>query len=114
MSDVAATHVTIEPEPPELQERNLWVATRLLVSSTIFLFVPFVFAYVYLAALDTAAMWRPPGVQAPIGWGIAVLACAVVSAGLVAWARAELASKRSSTSRLLLGLGLVAGIAGVV
>lgn len=115
MSDLAqSTHVAIEPEPPELQQRNLWVGARLLVSSTIFLFLPFVFAFVYLASLDNGGMWRPQGVEAPTGWGIAILACVVAAAGLVAWARSELGNGRDGTSRLLLFLALLAGIGGVV
>src|SRR5574340_379369 len=113
MSDLAqSTHVAIEPEPPELQQRNLWVGARLLVSSTIFLFLPFVFAFVYLASLDNGGMWRPQGVEAPTGWGIAILACVVAAAGLVAWARSELGNGRDGTSRLLLFLSLLAGIGG--
>lgn len=115
MSEAAQTaQVTIEPEPPELQDRNLWAGARLLVSSTIFFFLPFFFAYVYLASLDTAGMWRPAGIQPPVGWGIAILACVVAAAGLVAWARSELAAGRGSGSHLLLLLGLLAGIAAVV
>jgi cytochrome c oxidase subunit III len=115
MSEAAQTpHVTIEPEPAELQDRNLWAGARLLVSSTIFFFLPFFFAYVYLASLDTGGMWRPAGIQPPVGWGIAIYACVVAAAGLVAWARSELAAGRGSTAHLLLLLGILAGVAGVV
>lgn len=115
MSEAAQTaQFEIEPEPPELQDRNLWVGARLLVSSTIFFFLPFFFAYVYLAALDTGGMWRPAAIQPPTGWGIAILACVVAAAGLVAWARSELAGGRGSRTKLLMLLGLVAGVAGVV
>ena len=42
--------VELHPEePPEVQERNNWAGARLLVSSTVFLFLPFVFGYLYLA-----------------------------------------------------------------
>ena len=55
MTDVAQTAPpVIEPESPELHERNTWMGARLLVSSTVFLFLPFVFGYLYLASLNTA------------------------------------------------------------
>lgn len=115
MSDlVESPHPAMEPESPELQERNLWAGSRLLVSSTIFLFLPFVFAYVYLASLNTSGLWRPHHLQAPIGWGIAVLLAVVLTAGLVAWARSELAQGKDASSRRLLLLALVVGLVGVV
>jgi heme/copper-type cytochrome/quinol oxidase subunit 3 len=107
-------HATIEPEPPEVHDRNLWAGARLLVSSTIFLFLPFFFAYLYLAALNTGKLWKPASVEPPIGWGIAIYACVAAAAGLVAWARSELADDRSSSARPLLLFGLVAGVLAVV
>jgi len=116
MSDVAQPHgvIEIEPEAPEIQDRNLWAGSRLLVSATVFFFLPFVFAYIYLAALNTSGMWRPPHVRAPVGWGIAIFAAVLVSAALVAWARSELAGGKLGAARGLALLALVAGIAGVV
>ena len=106
--------VEIEPESPEIKQRNNWVGARLLVSSTIFLFLPFVFAYLYLASLNTSSLWRPGDLKAPIGWGIAVMLAVIVSAGLVAWSRSELSRGRDSTSRWLALVALVVGIAAVV
>jgi heme/copper-type cytochrome/quinol oxidase subunit 3 len=115
MSDVPqSTWVEFEPEPPEVQERNNWVGARLLVSSTLFLFLPFVFGYLYLASLNTSGLWRPDDLKAPIGWGIAVMLAVVVSAGLVAWARSELERGKEATSRWLLVAALVVGFAAVV
>jgi len=106
--------VVIEPEPVEVQERNLWVGARLLVSSTVFLFLPFVFGYLYLASLNTAGMWRPGHLTGPLGWGIAVMLAVVVSAGLVAWARSDLARGKEASSRWLALLALLVGITAVV
>jgi heme/copper-type cytochrome/quinol oxidase subunit 3 len=104
----------IEPEPPEVQERNLWAGARLLVSSTVFLFLPFVFGYVYLASLNTANMWRPDRLTGPLGWGIAVMLTVVLSAGLLAWARSDLARGRNVSSRWLALGALLSGVAAVV
>ena len=115
MSDAATpVHRLSDPEPPELHERNTWVGARLLVSSTVFLFLPFVFGYLYLASLNTSGLWRPGNLKAPIGWGTGIMVAVVVGAGLVAWARSELVGGRESTSRWLLLGGLVAGVAAVV
>jgi heme/copper-type cytochrome/quinol oxidase subunit 3 len=115
MSDAARpVWVEIEPEPPEIKQRNNWAGTRLLVSSTVFLFLPFVFGYLYLASLNTSSLWRPDDLRAPIGWGIAIMLAVIVSAGLVAWARSGLARGRDSTSRWLSVAALVVGVAAVV
>jgi heme/copper-type cytochrome/quinol oxidase subunit 3 len=114
MSDAAQAWVEIEPEPPELKQRNNWTGTRLLVSSTVFLFVPFVFAYVYLASLNTSGLWRPNNLRAPLGWGIAIMLALVVSAAVLAWARSELTQGRDSRSRWLSLAALLAGLAAVV
>ncbi len=115
MSDlVHGSPVVIERGPPELQERNTWVGARLLVSSTVFLFLPFVFAYLYLASLNTSKLWKPAGVKGPIGWGLAVLLTLVASAALLAWARAELARGRERGSRYLALAALLVGLAAVV
>jgi heme/copper-type cytochrome/quinol oxidase subunit 3 len=115
MSDITpTTHHGFEPEPPEQQERNLWVGARLLVSSTVFLFLPFVFGYVYLASLNTSNMWRPAHLTGPLGWGIAVMLGVVVSAGLVAWARSDLANGKEVSARWLALAALLVGIGAVV
>src|SRR5579863_3104564 len=115
MSDlVQGAPVVIERGPPELQERNTWVAARLLVSSTVFLFLPFVFGYLYLASLNTSKLWKPAGVKGPIGWGLAVLLTLVACASLLAWARAELARGEERRSRWLALAALAVGVAAVV
>ena len=114
MSDAAQLVVEIEPEPVELKQRNNWAGTRLLVSSTVFLFLPFLFAYLYLASLNTSGLWRPNHLEAPIGWGIAVMLAVVVSAGIVAWARSDLERGLDSRSRWLSLVALVVGLAAVV
>ena len=113
MTDSAQAH-PFEIEPPELQERNTWAGARLLVSSTVFLFLPFLFGYVYLASLNTSGLWRPGHLHGPLGWGIAIQAAVVVSAGLVGWSRAELRNGDDDASRRLSLAALLAGVAAVV
>ena len=109
-----AAHPAIDPEPPELQERNIWVGSRLLVSSTIFLFLPFFFGYLYLATLNTGGLWRPGDLKGPIGWGLPIMLALLSSAGLLAWARSELAAGSESRFRWFALAALAAGLAAVV
>lgn len=73
----------VEEEPPELLGRNLISGSHLLASGTAFFFLCFLFAYFYLRSLNNADMWRPKGVGTSLAWGTVVIACVVVSAGLV-------------------------------
>ena len=77
----APTHPSIELEPPEWQPRALWVGSRQLCGAAAFFFISFVFAYFYLRSLDTNRDWRIGTVNAPVGWGIAILIVLLVSAG---------------------------------
>jgi len=114
MSDLAESHPVLDPEPPALQERNVWVGARLLVSSTIFLFLPLVFGYLYLATLNTGGLWRPGDLKGPIGWGLAIMLALLFSAGLLAWARSELAAGNDGRFRWYSLGALVLGLAAVV
>src|SRR5271155_3174653 len=108
MSDaVQPPHLAIEPEPPELQERNTWVGARLLVSSTAFLFLPFVFGYLYLSSLNNSALGRPDNIKAPLGGGLAIMLAIIISAGLVGGARAQLAGGHEASARWLSLVALV-------
>ena len=108
-----APGVEIPPEPPEVGARTLYVASRLLAGASAFFFLAFVFAYVYLRALDQDHMWRPAHVNPDQAFGAAIAACAVLSA-LAAW----LASRRlGGESRDWVGpagAALVLGLAVVV
>ncbi|HVN61399.1 MAG TPA: cytochrome c oxidase subunit 3 [Gaiellaceae bacterium] len=114
MSDTAEAHPVLEPEPPALQERNIWVGARLLVSSTIFLFLPLVFGYLYLATLNTGGLWRPGDLKGPIGWGIPIMLALLFSAGLLAWARSELLAGNDGRFRWYAVGALLLGLAAVV
>ena len=77
--------LVVEDEPPEILSRNLSSAGYLLAGATAFFFVSFLFAYFYLRSLNSAGLWKPKGVDASVAWGSVVMACVVVSAGLIRW-----------------------------
>jgi len=104
----------MESGPPELQERNTWVASRLVVSSTVFLFLPFLFGYLYLASLNNAGLWRPHHLHGPLRWGLAIMLALALSAVLLSWASSELAQGREPRSRWLSLAALCFGLAAVV
>jgi heme/copper-type cytochrome/quinol oxidase subunit 3 len=101
----------VEEEPPEVLGRNLVSASYLLSGATAFFFIAFVFAYFYLRSLNNADMWKPPHVDASIGWGSAVVACYVLSALLV---RLGLSDHRALRRRQWRVKGLAALLVGVV
>lgn len=105
--------VEIPPEPPDVGARALYVASRLLAGATTFFFLAFLFAYFYLRSLNQDHMWRPPHVDPKAGYGVAIVACVLLSAAL-----AILAGRRMKAGSpgwtapailaLLLGLAAVA------
>ncbi len=74
--------VEIPPEPPDVGARALSVASRLLCGASTFFFLAFLFAYFYLRSINVDHMWRPAHVNPSQGWGAALVACIVLSAGL--------------------------------
>lgn len=114
----ASDYSIVEGEPPAILARNLRVAAHLWSSATAFFFVAFLFAYFYLRSLNSDHQWKPKGVDAPIGWGTAIMVCLVVSAVLVAWGSVDQRSDRRPLWRMkgtaALALGLVALVLQVV
>ena len=104
----------VEREPPSTLERNLAIGSRLWASSLVFFFFAFLFAYFYLRSLNEHGLFKPKGVTAPQGWGIAIAVCLVVSAALLQLGAADQRADRRPAWRLK-GLGaLVLGLAAVV
>jgi len=64
----------------ELQERNTFAGVRLVLAADVFIWLSFLFAYVYLRALDTNNMWHPSGINASGGLGGATVGALVVAA----------------------------------
>ena len=104
----------VTEEPPELLGRNLVSASYLLAGATAFFFISFLFAYFYLRSLNNGGMWKPPGVDASIGWGTAVVACYVVSALLVRLGLADHRALRRDQWRLKGLVALLVGVVGLV
>jgi len=102
-----------ELEPPEILARNLQVGARLAAAAEGFALLAFVFAYLYLRALDSNGNWRPAHahVDPSGGLGIALLvlllACALAYALGVRRLSAgtEIAWRRGAIAALVAGLG---------
>jgi heme/copper-type cytochrome/quinol oxidase subunit 3 len=113
-----ASHSTdyevVEKEPPAILARNLRVASHLWSSATAFFFVAFLFAYFYLRALNERKLWKPKSVDAPAGWGTAIVLCLVASAILVAWGMVDQRSDRRRLWRLKGAAALTLGLVAVV
>ena len=99
-------------EPPEVNERNLWIGARVIGGTTILFFAAFVFAYFYLHSLNNSDLWRPAGVDPPQRYGLAIVLLFVTSAGLLAYASWAAGIKRGWLPAA--GVALALGIAGCV
>jgi heme/copper-type cytochrome/quinol oxidase subunit 3 len=62
-------------EPPEILSHNLRVGARLLAAAQAFSLLAFVFAYLYLRALNSNGDWRPKHVDPSVGLGVALAIC---------------------------------------
>ena len=79
MTDITPTAA----ETADLEARNQSTAGRLFIAADAFLFLGFLFAYLYLRALNNNDMWNPHG-QNPSGpMGVVVLVLVVVTAALL-------------------------------
>jgi heme/copper-type cytochrome/quinol oxidase subunit 3 len=108
--------MSIETESPAVNERNVFVGTRLFLAADAFLFLAFLFAYAYLRALDSNGMWHPSGVDPSTGLGGAVTVVVIVAAA-VGFAEARRAQSVGGTSGLawaLVGLLAVAAVLALI
>jgi hypothetical protein len=107
--------MTVAPlaEPPELERRIVHLGSILLAGATAFFFIAFLFAFLYLRALNSHGLWaagKPHHhVYASLGLGIAILVFVLVG---VAAARAALLLPAfwlpAAGAALALGLAAVA------
>jgi hypothetical protein len=105
--------VTPYAEPPELERRLQSLGSILLTAGTAFFFIAFLFAFLYLRALNSNGLWgagKPHHhVHASLGLGIAILLC--VLAGVAAARAAVMLPalwRPAAVAALLLGLAAVA------
>lgn len=97
-------------EPPEVQERNLWIGARVIAGTTIMFFLAFVFAYFYLRSLNNSGRWRPEGVDVPDRYGALIVLLFAVSAGSLLYAAQ--AVRRNRNWLVAVGVSLALGLAG--
>lgn len=105
-------------ENPALEARIVSLGSYLLSAATTFFFISFLFAFLYLRAVNSNGLWAgpKPGHHVPTTTtsGIAILACVLVSVLLVRLALVELRGKTRAlwwpacAAALLLGLAAVA------
>jgi heme/copper-type cytochrome/quinol oxidase subunit 3 len=112
MNDAAQIPDEALAEPPEVQERNLWLGVRVMAGVTIMFFLAFVFAYFYLRSLNNADRWRPPSVDPPQAYGAAIVILFVVSAALFDYA--DRAARKARAWLPAAGAALALGLAGCV
>ncbi|HEY3766931.1 MAG TPA: hypothetical protein VGL44_17335 [Gaiellales bacterium] len=98
----------------ELETRNQSTAGRLFVAADAFLFLGFLFAYLYLRALNNNGMWNPHG-QNPSGtMGAVVLVLVVATAAVLHVSAGRMASAGPAAFRGLATVALLLGVAATV
>jgi heme/copper-type cytochrome/quinol oxidase subunit 3 len=100
--------MSFETEHPAVDARNIFIGTRLFLAADAFLFLAFLFAYLYLRALDSNSMWHPSGVNPSTGLGLATTVV-VIAAAAAAFAAAR--QMRLGAARPALAWGVVALLA---
>ncbi|HEY2788146.1 MAG TPA: hypothetical protein VGI72_01760 [Gaiellales bacterium] len=110
MTDITPTAA----DTAELEARNQSTAGRLFVAADAFLFLGFLFAYLYLRALNNNDLWNPHG-QNPSGtMGAVVLVLVVVAAAFVHVASGRMAAAGPAAFRAPAAAGLAAALAATV
>ena len=99
-------------EPPEVQERNLWLGVRVMAGVTIMFFLAFVFAYFYLRSLNNGGHWRGSNVDPHQAYGAVIVGLFVLSAALFAYA--DRAARSAGSWLPAAGVALVLGLAACV
>jgi heme/copper-type cytochrome/quinol oxidase subunit 3 len=112
MNETAESMEGAFAEPPEVQERNVWLGVRVMAGVTIMFFLAFVFAYFYLRSLDNGGRWRPSGVDPNQALGGVIVGLFVLSA--VSLAYADRAARSARTWLPFAGAALALGLAGCV
>ncbi len=105
MNDTVDTTADPFAEPPEVQERNIWLGVRVMAGVTIMFFLSFVFAYFYLRSLNNGGRWRPAGIDPPQTYGYVIIILFVAERRLCS-PHANRAARRARTWLPVAGLAL--------
>jgi heme/copper-type cytochrome/quinol oxidase subunit 3 len=101
-------------EPPEVFERNIAVGGRILAAGLAFFFVAFLFAFLYLRALDSNGKWNQRDLNPGQGWGVPILICVLASVLVYALAVRSLQRGGGRVWRLGAGSSLLLGFSALV
>ena len=105
----AAAAMTPAEWDPAVDARLTRAGTWMLLVADLFFFAAFFFAYFYLRSMNNDASWMPSGTDHPPRGGGAVIVALVVISAAAYWA----AARDMGPMRLLLWIGLAAGVIGV-
>jgi len=109
MTDITPT----ASDTAALEARNQSTAGRLFVAADAFLFLGFLFAYLYLRALNNHGLWNPHG-QNPSGtMGAVVLVLVIVTAALIQLGSSRMASAGPAAFRAPGAAALAASLAAM-
>ena len=114
LADHATEYSVVEREPPEVMARNLRIAAHLWSSATAFFFAAFLFAYFYLRALDSSAVWRPKHVDPSVTLGTLTAVALVAAAALLQLAVLDHRAGRRPAWRVKGAVALVLLLVAVV
>jgi heme/copper-type cytochrome/quinol oxidase subunit 3 len=96
-------------EPRELERRIVHLGSILFAAATAFFFIAFLFAFLYLRALNSNGLWRGDKLHPSLSLGIAILVCVLAGVALVHIAlRAPTLWLPASAAALALALGAIA------
>jgi heme/copper-type cytochrome/quinol oxidase subunit 3 len=113
----ATPTVQIPTEEPELEARILTIGAYLIAAAIAFFFVAFLFAFLYLRALNTNGLWgggKPHHhVHAALTVGIIVLVSVLASVALLRVALGELRAQARPIWRVPALVALLLGLAAV-
>ncbi|MCW2963104.1 MAG: hypothetical protein JWO17_356 [Actinomycetia bacterium] len=114
LADHSTDYGVVAAEPPEVMARNLRIGAHLWASASAFFFAAFLFAYFYLRALDSTAVWRPKHVDPSLTLGTLAAVSLVAAAVLLRFAVADHRADRLNAWRFKGAIVLALLLAGVV
>jgi heme/copper-type cytochrome/quinol oxidase subunit 3 len=110
MTDITPT----AEDTADLVARDKSTGGRLFVAADAFLFMGFVFAYLYLRALNNNGMWNPKGENPSGAMGVVVLVAVIVTAAILTVAGRRLAAAGPAAYRAPAAAAVVTGLVATV